>query len=145
MLILATSPLVPLLAVRSLLRRDGPDRAARLVRNIVAAQGVLGALGVAMIARWLGEHPLLRDLLGQVDAVWVVGLAAKVLASKWLTEVVVTDLLLSLLYQGRESARSLADMAEREVLARKLDALGHALRPDGPRRPYEAAGRPDRA
>jgi hypothetical protein len=72
--------------------------------------------------------------LTQVNAVWVVGLAAKVLASKWLTEVVVTDLLVSLLHQGRESARSLADTAEGEALARKLDALGCSLRRAEPRK-----------
>ena len=89
-------------------------------------------LGVAPTARWLGEHPLLQTLLGQINAVWVVGLVAKVLASKWLTEVVVTDLLLSMLHQGRESAQSLVDTAEGEALAQKLDALGHSLRPAGP-------------
>jgi hypothetical protein len=132
LLLLASSPLVPLLAVRWLLRRNTPDRAIPLVRTIVVIQTVLGALGVVLIARWLGEHPLLRDLLGRINAVWVVGLVAKVLASKWLTEVVVTDLLLSLLYQGRESAQALADTAEGKALARKLDALGQALRPAGP-------------
>jgi hypothetical protein len=132
LLLLAGSPLVPLLAVRGLLRRDTPGRAARLVRTIVVIQGALGALGEALIVCWLGGHPLLRDLLGQISAVWVVGLVARVLASKWLTEVVVTDLLLSLLYQGREAAHSLAGTAEGEALARKLDALGRSLRPAGP-------------
>jgi hypothetical protein len=134
LLLLASSPLVPLLAARRLLRRDTPNRAARLVRTIVVIQGVLAVLGVALIVRWLGEHPLLRDLLGQINAVWVVGFVAKVLASKWLTEVVVTDLLLSMLHQGRESARSLADTAEGKALGQKLDALGHSLRPAGPRK-----------
>jgi hypothetical protein len=128
LLLLASSPLVPLLAVRWLLRRNTPERAARLVRTIVVVQGALGALGVALVARWLGEHPLLRNLLGQINLVWVLGLVAKVLASKWLTTVVVTDLLVSMLHQGQESARSLADTAEGEALAQKLDALGHSLR-----------------
>jgi hypothetical protein len=57
------------------------------------------------------------------------GLAAKVLASKWLTEVVMTHLLLSLLHQGRESALTLADTGEGKALDQKLDALGHSLRP----------------
>ena len=131
LLLLASSPLVPLLAVRWLLRRDTPGRAARLVRTIVTVQGMLVAVGVLLIARWLGEHPLLRACSGSSTPVWVLGLVAKVLASKWLTAVVVTDLLVSMLHQGRESARSLADTAEGEALARKLDALGHALRPDG--------------
>jgi hypothetical protein len=134
LLLLACSPLVPLLAVRRLLRRDTPDRAARLVRNIVVVQGALAALGVALIAGWLGENPLLRALLGQISLAWVLGLLAKVLASKWLTTVVVTDLLVSLLAQGRESARSLADTAEGQALAQKLDALGDSLRPAGPAR-----------
>jgi hypothetical protein len=135
LLLLAASPLVPLLAVHRLLRRDTSSRAAGLVRTVVAAQGVLVALGMALIIRWLVGHPQLRSLLGRIDAVWVVGLAANVLASRWLTVVVVTDLLLSLLHQGRESARSLADTAEGEALARKLDALGQALRPDVAVRP----------
>lgn len=134
MLLLALPPLVPLLAARWLLGRDRTDRAARRVRAVVAVQGVLAASGVAMLAAWVGDHPPLRALLGRVDAVWVVGLAAKMLASKWLTAVVVTDMLLSMLYQGREAARSLAGSAEGESLARRLDALGQALRPDqGPK------------
>jgi hypothetical protein len=128
LLLLAGSPLVPLLAVRRLLRRDTPDRAARLVWTIVVIQGALGVLGLALVVRWLGEHPWLRDLLGRISLVWVLGLVAKVLASKWLTTVVVTDLLVSLLHQGRESARFLADTPEGAALARKLDALGDALR-----------------
>ena len=72
-----------------------------LVWEIVAIQTALAALGVVLLVGWLGEHPLLRTWLGRINAVWVVGLAAKVLASKWLTEVVVTDLQLSLLHQGR--------------------------------------------
>jgi hypothetical protein len=90
LLLLAGSPLVPLLAARGLLRRDTPGRAARLVRTIVVTKGTLGGLGGALIVCWLGGHPLLRDLLGQISAVWVVGLVARVLAGKWLTEVVVT-------------------------------------------------------
>jgi hypothetical protein len=132
LLLLALSPLVPLLAARKLLRRDPPSRATRLLRIIVLAQGALAALGLALIVRWLGEHPVLRDLLGEVRPVWVVGWVAKVLASKWLTTVVVTDLVVSLLHQGRESVRSLADTAEGKALAEKLDALGDALRPAGP-------------
>jgi hypothetical protein len=132
LLLLAGSPLVPLLAVRWLLRRDTPARAARLVRTVVVVQGALAAIGVALVARWLGEHPLLRELLGHINLVWVLGLVANVMASKWLTTVVVTDLLVSMLHQGRESARELADTAEGEALARKLDALGYSLRPAGP-------------
>jgi len=132
LLLLASSPLVPLLAVRRLLRRETPDRAGKLVWTIVAIQTALAAAGLALIVVWLGEHPLLRAWLGRIDAVWAVGLAAKVLASKWLTEVVVTDLLLSLLHQGRESAQALEDTAEGKVLTRKLDALGHSLRLAGP-------------
>jgi hypothetical protein len=128
LLLLACSPLVPLLAVRWLLRRDTPRRAARLVWTIVVVQGALAALGVALIVWWLGEHPLLRALLGQISPVWVLGLVAKVLASKWLTTVVVTDLMLVMLYQARESAQALAKTAEGEALAQKLDALGHWLR-----------------
>jgi hypothetical protein len=137
LLLLAISPLVSLLAVRWLLRRDTPDRAARLVRAIGLVQGSLGALGVALVAWWLGEHPLLRDLLGRVSPVWVLGLAAKVLASKWMTTVVVTDLLVSMLHQNHESARSLAGTAEGEALARKLDALGRSLRPAGPQAKWQ--------
>jgi hypothetical protein len=132
LLLLASSPLVPLLAVRSLLRRNTPNRAARLVRTIVVVQLALGALGLALIARWLGDHPLLRDLLGHISPVWVLGFAANFLASKWWTAVVVTDLMVSMLQQGHESAQALAETAEGKALARKLDALGHSLRPAGP-------------
>lgn len=131
LLLLAISPIVPLLAVRWLLRRDTPSRAARLVRTIVVIQGALGILGVTLLVWWVGEHPLLRDLLGRINAVWVAGLVAKVLAGKWLTEVIVTDQMLSMLHQGRESAQSLTDTAEGKALAQKLDALGLALRPSG--------------
>jgi len=132
LLLLASSPLVPLLAVPRLLRRDTPDRAAGLVRAIALVQTALAAGGVVLIALWLGEHPELERLLGQVSVAWVVGLAAKVLASKWLTAVVVTDVLVSMLHQGREAARSLAGTAAGESLERKLDALGQALRPKSP-------------
>ena len=131
LLLLAGSPLVPLLAVRWLLRRDPLDRAARLVRAIGLAQGALGVVAVALIASWLGENPLLRDLLGQIDPAWVLGMVAKTLASKWLTTVVVTDLLVSMLHRVQESAQSLTDTAEGEALAQKLDALGCSLRPAG--------------
>jgi hypothetical protein len=80
------------------------------------------------IIAWLGEHPLLRALFGHIDLVWVLGLAAKVMASRWLTAVVVSDLMVSMLHQGRESERSLADTALGEALARKLDVLGCSLR-----------------
>lgn len=130
LLLLASSPLVPLLAVPRLLRRDTPERAAGLVRAIVAVQTALSAVGVVLIACWLGEHPELEALLGEVSVAWVVGLAAKVLASKWLTAVVVTDVLVSVLHQGREAARSLAGTPEGDALERKLDALGQALRPN---------------
>lgn len=131
LLLLAASPLVPLMAARRLLRRDTPARARRLVRAIVAAQGVLVALGAALLIAWAEGHPLLQSLIGRVDAAWLVGFASKVMASKWLTEVVVTDLLLAMMHQDRESARSLEKTPEGEALARKLDALGHALRPGG--------------
>jgi hypothetical protein len=132
MLLLASSPLVPLLAVRWLLRRDSPDRAAHLVRTIAVLQGALAVLGLALLAVWLNEHPLLRDLLGHIDPVWLLGFVANMLASQWLTTVVVTDLLIAMLHQVRESARSLADTAEGEALAQKLDALGSSLRPARP-------------
>jgi hypothetical protein len=131
LLLIAVSPLVPLLAVRRLLRRDPPGRAARLVRTIATIQGMLVVVGALLIVRWLGEHAQLRELLGHLNALWMAGFAAKMLSSKWLTTVVVTDVLLAMLDQARESARSLEDTAEGESLARKLDALGHALRPDG--------------
>jgi hypothetical protein len=129
LLLLALSPLVPLLAARRLLRPETPDRAARLLRTIAAAQGAVGVLGLVLVVRWLGEHPLLRELLGEVSPVWVLGLVAKVLASKWLTAVVVTDLVVSLLHQGRASAQALAGTVEGKALAAKLDALSSALRP----------------
>jgi hypothetical protein len=102
------------------------------VRTIATIQGVLVAAGALLIVRWLGEHAQLRALIGHLNAVWMAGFAAKMLSSQRLTTVVVTDVLLSMMDQARESARSLQGTAEGESLARKLDALGHALRPDGP-------------
>jgi hypothetical protein len=129
LLLLAGSPLVPLLAVRWLLRRDAPGRAAHLVRAIGLAQSALGVVAIALVAFWLGENPRLRDLLGQIDAAWVLGLVAKTLASKWLTTVVVTDLLVSMLHRVQKSVQSLTETVEGEALAQKLDALGGSLRP----------------
>lgn len=134
LLLLAASPLVPLLAVRWLLRRDSPSRAARLVRIIAGVQGALAALGLALLAVWLWKYPLLRELLGNMDPVWLLGLLANMLGSQWLTTVVVTDLLISMLHQVRKSAQALADTAEGEALAQKIDALGDSLRPAGPRK-----------
>lgn len=128
LLLLAATPLVPLLAVRRLLRRDTPGRAAGVVRAVWVGQAALGFVGLVLVAWWLGEHPLLRDLVGRVSPVWVLGLAANVLASKWATTVVVTDVLVSMLHQNHEAARALAGTAEGEALARKLDALGQGLR-----------------
>jgi hypothetical protein len=133
LLILALSPLVPLLAVRWLLRRHIPNRAAGGLRTIVVTQGAVSILGLALIIAWLGEHPLFRSLLGEISPAWVVGFVAKVLASKWLTTVVVTDLLVSMLHQGRQSAQSLTDTAEGQALAEKLDVLAESLRPAGHR------------
>ncbi|MBL8794641.1 MAG: hypothetical protein JNM56_12110 [Planctomycetia bacterium] len=129
LLLLASSPVVPLLAVHWLLQRNAPGQSAQLVRVIVVVQVAVSALGLVLVARWIGDHPLLQELLGHVKPIWVVGLAAKMLASQWLTTVVVTDLVVSLLHQGREAARSLTDTAEGDTLAHKLDALGTALRP----------------
>jgi hypothetical protein len=131
LLLLAGSPVVPLLAVRWLLRRDPPDRAARLVRAIALVQGALSLVAVVLIASWLGENPLLRDLLGQIHPSWVLGMVAKTLASKWLTTVVVTDLLVSMLHRVQESAQCLTDTAEGEALVQKLDVLGCSLRRAG--------------
>ncbi len=132
LLLLASSPLIPLLAARRLLRSNTPKQASRLVRIISVFQGGLAALGAALLIGWVGEHPLLRAWIGQVDPIWVLGMVARVLASKWLTTVVVADLLVSMLHQGREAARALADTAEGEILGRKLDALGHSLRSADP-------------
>jgi hypothetical protein len=90
-------------------------------------------VAVVLIASWLGENPLLRELLGRIDPAWVLGMVAKTLASKWLTTVVVTDLLVSMLHQVQQSAQSLTDTAEGEALAQKLDVLGCSLRPAGRR------------
>jgi hypothetical protein len=131
LLLLAGSPLVPLVAVRWLLRRDQRGRADRLVRAIGVAEGALGVVAVALIALWLAENPLVRDLLGRIDPTWVVGMLAKTLGSKWLTTVVVVDLLVSMLHRVQESVQSLTRTAEGEALAQKLDALGCSLRPVG--------------
>jgi hypothetical protein len=92
---------------------------------------VLAIVAVALIASWLGQNPLLQDLLGRIDPAWVLGLVAKTLASKWLTTVVVTDLLVSILHRVQESAQCLTNTVEGEALAQKLVALGGSLRPAG--------------
>jgi hypothetical protein len=132
LLLLALSPLVPLFAIRGLLRRDTTRQVIRLLYSVAVAQTAVGALGLALIVRWVGEHPFLSELVGQLNWVWAVGLIAKVLASKWLTTVVVMDVLISLMHQGRESTRYLADTTEGKSLAQKLDVLHDALRPAGP-------------
>jgi len=129
LLLLACSPVVPLLAVRRLLRRNTPEQANRLVRNIGVGQGILAIIGAGLLLGWLGEHPLLREWLGHIDPIWVLGVVVKVLASKWLTTIVVTDLLIAMLHQEREAARALAGTTEGELLARRLDALGDSMRP----------------
>ena len=128
LLLIACSPVVPLVAARKLRRCDTPGEAARIVRIIVWAEGMIAAVGAAMLVAWLEEHPQLADWVGRVDPVWVLGAVAKVLASKWLTAVVVTDLLVAMLHQGWEAGRAMTGTAEGEALARKLDALGAAVR-----------------
>lgn len=128
LLLLASSPVIPLLAARRLHRSNTPKQASRLVRTIAVFQGGLAALGAALLIGWVGEHPVLRAWIGQVDPIWVLSVVARTLASKWLTTVVVADLLVLMLHQGREAARALANTAEGEVLGRKLDSLGHSLR-----------------
>ncbi|MBA4187789.1 MAG: hypothetical protein C0467_07195 [Planctomycetaceae bacterium] len=129
LLLLTCSPVVSLLAVRWLRLRNTPEQAVRITRNIGVVQLVLACMGAGLLIAFVEEHPLLRSWVGQVDPIWVLGVVAKVLASKWLTTVVVTDLLVVMLHQEREAARALAGTGEGEALARKLDALGEALRP----------------
>jgi hypothetical protein len=132
LLLLACSPAVPLVAARRFLRRDTPERAARLVRTVGAVRAVVVALAAVLLAGWAGDHPLLRAWLGRVHPVWVAGVAAGMLASMWLTTVVVTDVLVSMLYQGLEAARSLAGTAAEDSLTRKINALGDSFRPAAP-------------
>lgn len=128
LLLFAASPLVPLLATRRLHCRDTPGRATRLVRRIVSIQWALVGLGGALIVRWLDEHVEIRELIGRVDAAWMAGFVAKMISSKWLTTVVVVDVLLAMMSQDRESARSLEETKEGAALARKLDALGDSMK-----------------
>ncbi len=132
LLLLASSSIVPLVAVRGLLRRNTPKQAARLVATIGVFRFLLAGSGMLLIVIWIGEHPQLRDWIGHIDFVWVLGFVARILASKWLMTVVVTDVLVLMLYQGHESARALADKSEGELLGRKLDALGTSLRSTKP-------------
>ncbi len=129
LLLLACSPLVPLAVVRRMTQPNTPGEAARLVRRIGVVRGCLSALGAVLVVGWVGKHPQLRAWIGQVDFVWVLGVVAKVLASKWITTVVVTDLLITMLHQGREAASASAGTAAVETLAQKLDALSSAMRP----------------
>lgn len=129
LLLLTCSPVVPLLAVRRLLRRNSPEQAARLVRAIGIGQSLVSVIGAVLLIRWVSEHPALRAWIGHVSVAWVLGMVAKVLASKWLTTIVVTDLMVAILHQERQAARSLEGTPEGATLARRLDALGDALRP----------------
>lgn len=127
LLLLAISPAIPLLAVRRLLRRNTPQMSARLVRNIGVLMGSLAAAGAILLLGWIGEHPQLQAWIGQLDPIWALGIVARVLASKWLTTVVVVDYLVSMLSQTREAGKSLAETAEGDLLGKKLDALGNAF------------------
>ncbi|MCE9561974.1 MAG: hypothetical protein K8U57_07960 [Planctomycetes bacterium] len=128
LVLLASSPVIPLLAIRWLRRCNTSEQAARLVGAIGLFQGVLAVLGAALLIRWVGNQPQLRAWVAEVDPVWVLGMIARVLASKWLTTVVVADLLISMLFQGREASLTIATKVEGETLARKIDALGKSLR-----------------
>lgn len=125
--LISLSPVVPLVCARRLLRRDDPTSATRLIRVLSTIQGLLTASGATLLVLFVGEHPVLRDLLGRVDPMWVLALVARVLAGKWLMTVVVTDLLLLLLHTGHESSRALAGTPEGERLVQKLDAMGKLL------------------
>lgn len=140
LLLIAGSPVVPLLAARKLRHCNIPEEAAHIVRIIACVEGAIAAFGAALLVRWLGDHPQLADWIGRVDPVWVLGAVAKVVASKWLTTVVVTDLLVAVLHQGWEADRAMAGTAEGEALARKLDALGTALRTPAERPPSRHRG-----
>ncbi len=139
LLALACAPVVPLLAARRLHHPLTPAEAGRLVRGVGRAQLAVAAVGAGLLAGWAGEHPLLRELIGHVSPSAVVGFAARALSSKWLTTVVVTDLLLVMLYQGRVAARELAESRAEEALARRVDALGESLRTPAPPRPTAGA------
>ena len=89
---------------------------------------MLAVLGAALLIGWVGNQPQLRAWVADVDPVWVLGMIARVMASKWLTTVVVADLLISMLFQGQEASLAIADKAEGKGLARKIDALGKSLR-----------------
>jgi hypothetical protein len=95
---------------------------------------LLDVVGAALIVISLGEHPLLRRWLGQIDVLWAFGLVARALAGKWLMTVVVVDLLVSKLHRAYEAARSLAGATAREILVQKLDTLGTLLTEGPPTR-----------
>ena len=127
-LLIVSSPAVPLLALRLLVKPSTPRQALRIVKSITLVQASLGAMGATILILWLGEHPQIRAWLDDIDAVWVLGFVARILASKWLTAVVVADVLITMLHQNREAALSLAGTEHGEVLTQKLDALGYSLR-----------------
>jgi len=128
LVLLASSPVIPLLAIRRLRRCNTTEQAARLIRAISLFQGVLAVLGAALLFGWVADQPQLRVWVVDVDLAWVLGMIAKVLASKWLTTVVVTDLLISMLFQGQEASQAIAHKAEGDGLAKTIDALGKSLR-----------------
>jgi hypothetical protein len=128
LVLIACSPVVPLLATRWLRRSNTSEQSARLVRTIGLLQGLLTALGAVLLLDWVANHPQFAAWIGNVDPVWLLGAIARVLASKWLTTVVITDLLISMLHQGHQASREIANQVEGEMLAKKLGALGQSLR-----------------
>lgn len=128
LLLLACSPLVPLVAVRRILQRNSPEQTVRLVRTIGLVRGFVAVLGAALIVGWIVDYAPLRTWIGQIDRIWVLGAVAQVLASKWLTTVVVSDRLVVMLVQLHDDATALAETADGKILVGKLEALGGALK-----------------
>ena len=128
LLLLAISPVIPLLAVRQLLRSNTPEQAARLVSIISLIRCLLATVGAVLLIAWVGGAPAASGTgsgRSMLSGWWV---CRRILASMWMTTVVVADLLVSMLHQGREAARTLAETEEGDALHRKLDALGTSLR-----------------
>jgi hypothetical protein len=127
LLTLACVPVLPLLIARRLQRSLTPTSATRLVRSVGRVQLAFVALGAGLLVRWASEYPLLQEWVGQVNWMTGVGFVAGALSSKWLTTVVVTDMLLIMLHQSQEANRAMAGSPEENTLSQRLDALGGSL------------------
>lgn len=113
----------------ALLRRNPGPETRKTVGRLELLQAVLTIGGLALLALYVTEFPMLRRLLGNVSLAWFLGFIAGINANRTLLTVVLTDFLLSLLHQSQQAARQLAGTELGQALERKIDTLGSVLQP----------------